>query len=184
MRKIKNVEEFVPYKDELMFVGIEGQRRTLEVEINAIGPCVVWLKQLKGEKQVTKHLLGCHEGLETYQVDVEAHTVAIEIEEGTPWVRVVRGKVAAPNPSEGETFTRMEKLGLHVDELGVALHRQSILQGIASQRENLERDNYQRSLERRLGELTTLIDKLKPKEEGEPKAEAPKAEAAKKEDAK
>lgn len=165
MRRIHNIEQFKPIK-EAVFQGQPGQNKVIEIEVNAIGPVVVWL-QLKRGKTVTKHLLGCHDGLESYATVFDADNAGILIE-GEAYTRIVRGKVAEENPSGDETYTRQEKLGLYVDELGVALHRQSILQGIASQRENLERDNYQRMLERRLGELTTQIEKLQPAPAPEP----------------
>lgn len=166
MRKVRNLEGFRLYGegDKLVFAG--NGKRTVTFEVNPVGPVVAYLYSGVG-KSATRVLIGWTEVPETFEVNVDGD-VWVQLEPSAEvWVRHSKIAVAAPNPSDGQTFTRMEKMGLYADDLTIALHRQAVLNNIVSHREGFARDAYQRRLEARLEEMSDTIAKLTPKSEGE-----------------
>lgn len=115
-------------KGSLGFPG-EG-RRTVEVTLNSVGPCVVraapWLKRgTKAEAFGDAVLVGCFEGMETYQVTVQDDYALLLEPSGEVWA--LRDMTPVALPVEQISLTRLEKPGLYMDELGIALARQATL---------------------------------------------------------
>lgn len=164
MRKVRNLNGFKLYAqgDQLHAPGTGV--RSVSFEVNPVGPCVVYLyTQPEGKKvEPVRVLVGLVEQQETLEVTVEG-VGWFQLEPSAEvWVRHKWQKVTNPNPGAGKTFTRMEKMGVEQDEIGTALHRQSVLQKIATGRENYARDAYQRQLEKQIAELGERIALLTP----------------------
>lgn len=172
--KVRNLKDYERYEegDKLLLPGEDV--RVVTFDVNPVGPCVVRLyTRHPGVKEPSSVLVGWCEHAETFDVTVEGQCWVQLEPSGEAWVRHKFRRVANPNPSEGETFTRMEKMGLYVDEIGVALHRQAVLQSIAASREGYVRDAYQRQLEKDLVDMRAQIAALTPpapKVEDEPAA--------------
>lgn len=162
--KIRNLSGFEPYGvgDKLLAPGSDV--RVISFEVNPIGPCVVWqYTRHKGVKEPAKVLACVVEKLETLDITVDGD-VYFELEPSQEvWVRHKFKRVVNPNPNQGETFTRMEKMGLYTDELSIALHRQAVVNRIVQHRESYAQDAYQRQLEKRVEALAATIERLQPK---------------------
>lgn len=167
--RVRNLEEYELYGvgDKLMCPG-EGAR-TVSFDVNPVGPVVVRLyTKVPGKKEPVAKLVGWAERQETFDVTVKGECW-VQLEPSMEvWVRHKWKRVVNPNPGEGETFTVMEKMGLYVDDIGVALHRQAVLAKIANDRENYGRDAYQRQLETQLLELNKRIEALQPSKQEPP----------------
>lgn len=166
--KIRNLSGFEQYEtgDKLLAPG-DGVR-VVSFDVNPVGPCVVYLyTKHPGVKEPTKTLACVVEKMETLDVTVEGDAwFQLEVS-SEAWVRHKFKRVVNPNPGQGETFTRMEKMGLYADELSIALHRQAVVNRIVQHRESYAQDAYQRQLESRVESLAALVAKLTPKEEPE-----------------
>lgn len=182
MRHIKNLEQWykVPAGEVLTYRGTT--ERTVEVELNSVGPCVVYTQRIeldevepdpkKKAKWVgERYLLGTFEGLEGFRWRLDGNFAVVL--DGSPevWARRDQSPVSLPEP-EGESYTRFEKAGLYVDELGTMLHRQATLQRMANSQAQGEERTVNRQLRARLDELTAMVSKLQPKAEARPEVKA------------
>ncbi|QCS37231.1 hypothetical protein [Tortoise microvirus 72] len=186
--RIKNIEQFQQWDAKASIVyrangGGEEEVISGSIEFVAVGPVTIRLQLPDvGKKPGPSYLLGTYEGVavETVIFAIAAPVVRLVFEpSGEVWFRKQDIFQAPENPNPDETFTRMEKPGLYMDDLSIALHRQSVLQRIHEGRQNVERDNYTAQLERKLRELGDTVEKLKPKPkpEAEAGAEQSKPEA-------
>lgn len=164
-KKIQNIEEFREYKqgDTLRYVA-QGPEGVIggELEIVTVGPCVARL-HIPGDKKgsVTKYLLGCFEGHETIQFAIKAPEAVVVLEPSAEVAyRQQKTFAVADNPNPDENFTRNERMGLEMDELGIALHRQAVLNRIEQSRQRLQDDQYTSTLERKLAETSAAVEQL------------------------
>lgn len=181
VRHVKNLDRWyqlpdgdaVTYRDEL-------QSRTVELQIMAVGPCVVYLHDLdplevEPKAVGPKMLLGYVEaGEETFRFTREGH-FAVSFDATEVWVYRDQVPVAA-DAGPVKSFTRFEKAGLYVDALGMALHRQSVLTKLAARQANADGIAYTRGLEDRLAALARQVEALTPPA-SEPPIAAPAAAA-------
>jgi len=164
-KKITNVDQYVQNdgKAPIVFKAQAGNDTVhAEFQINTVGPCVARVQLPdEGKKPGKQYLLGTFEGRETIQFAIAAQQVAVFLEpSGEVWVRREKVFATADNPNPEENFTRMEKMGLEMDELGIALHRQAVLNAIESDRRQIVADSYTRRLERQLEETNAVVKKL------------------------
>lgn len=175
-KKIQNIDEFRAYneKSRITFTA-QGPEGVIggEIEIVTVGPCVARLVvPAEGKAKEQVYLLGCFEGHETIQFAIKAENAAVVLEpSGEVSYRQQKTFAVADNPNPDENFTRNERMGLEMDELGIALHRQAVLNRIETGRERLVADQHTRSLERKLQETNERVDALL-------KAQSDAAEAA------
>lgn len=159
-RVVRNIKDFqrVAEVSNIQFGG-EGSRQ-VELELNPVGPVTVYMVQpgeKKGEAQewlvavVDSHEMLCFEGHGVFAVRLEpSHEV---------WVRRSEHTVVTGEDS-GDTLTRMEKQGLYLDDLSIALHRQAILTRIQQEEDGRQRKSHADSLERKLDATSKLVEEL------------------------
>lgn len=170
VKRIDNVDQYTQWKKTHRIEFRANESTGIingEIELNTVGPCVARLAVAADEDGPAQvYLLGCVEGLETLRFAVMANRAAVVLEPSAEvWFRKQDTFVVGDNPNPDETFTRMEHMGLEMDELGIALHRQNVLNQIQTGRENRERDNYSRQLERRLDDMAHIIKTLQAPQE-------------------
>lgn len=175
--KLQNVDQFRLYdpKSRIVFRA-NGDTGIIhgEVEINTVGPCVARLSlPAEGKAEPVQYLLGCYEGNVTIQFAIGAPLAAVVLEpSGEAWYRNAETFAVSDNPNPDENFTRLEKMGLEQDELGIALHRQAVLSRIQNERSQSVSDQYTRNLERQLAETNARVDAiLAAQAEAEPEVE-------------
>lgn len=173
MKRVKNVQDFVQYDETTNLVfksNDESGVISAELEINTVGPCVVRLQLPNAGKKVGNvYLVGVYEGLDKVHFAIAAPEARLVFEpSGEVWFRHNEVPQGIPDTGE-ETFTRLEKPGLYLDDLSLALHRQSVLQNIAETRRNVNADAYQRRLEKTIDELSAKIDGIEKERAGEQK---------------
>lgn len=161
MRKINNIVamQLWPVGSTIAYqAGGDGEAMMQEITLVATGPCVLFIrpKAAKGEDEQT-FLLDVFEGRQSFQWAFPGE-YELCIEPSGPVYYASPAGAVAYDVGDVKSFTRFEKPGLYIDELSFALHQQSVLNGIMQGRERMERDAYQRQLERRLEELTARID--------------------------
>lgn len=163
--RVHNVEQFQRWDDKSRIVfrandnsGVIGA----ELEINTVGPCVARVHLPDEGKNPGKvYLLGVFEGNQTIQFGISAETVMVALEPSSEvWYRKSDTFATAENPNPNVSFTRMENMGLEMDELGIALHRQAVLNRIETGRVQIVADQYTRKVERLLAETNARVDKL------------------------
>ncbi|QCS37252.1 hypothetical protein [Tortoise microvirus 75] len=178
MKHVHNLDSWykVPAEKPLVFYG--EALRTVEVRVIAIGPCVAYVHRRDGGKPLGEEmLLGYVEGgEETFRFTLEGD-FAVRFDAAEVWVYRDQSPVALPPREEPVSFTRHEKAGLYMDELGMALHRQSVLSRLAAKQQRDQESEYTRRLEERLALLGQQIAALTPKPE-EPAPEAVSEEPA------
>lgn len=163
--RIHNVDEFRPYEADSKIIfranGTDGVIGA-ELEINTVGPCVARLRLPdEGKKPGKVFLLGTYEGNKTIQFGIKADTVMVILEPSAEvWYRKSDTFQSADNPNPDVSFTRKENMALEMDELGIALHRQGILNRIESSRVQTTADQYSKRLERQLQETNARVDAL------------------------
>lgn len=174
MQRIKNITEYFQYdikKTKFVFHASGDENSTLvEFDITPVGPAVVRAQAPddKGKPGQT-WLVGVYDEPETLRFALPFKAVQVIIEPSLEaWVRRPRTVAAHENPNEDETFTRMEKQGIDLDPMTVALHRQAIMTRIATNRENVERDSYTSRLERGLADLAAQVEALTAAKQAEP----------------
>lgn len=168
MQRIRNVTEYFLYdtkKTDLKFFASGSEEATLcEFDITPLGPVAVRVQapdEKKGEPGQS-WLVGVYESAETLRFAVPFKAAKVVLEpSGEVWVRRPHVAAASENPNPDETFTRMEKQGIDMDPMSIALHRQAVMNRIATGRDNAERDSYTASLERKLAEISQTVDQLK-----------------------
>lgn len=120
--RIANLDQWAQPKDGR--IRYEGTpRRTVALEINPVGPVVAYL--LQDGKKARLLLAVIDEPTEisfTWEGDF---TVELE---GEAWVRRDQTPVFVEADPALPVYTRFEKVGLYHDEVGMALHRQAVLQ--------------------------------------------------------
>lgn len=179
MRKVRNLKQFAKYTaDDAIVIDGPVKTRVIAFDVNPYGPVAIYFDAVEmGQTKVkpVRTFVGWCETPETFEVTVDNTGYIVFEPTGEVWVRYVGAPVVNPNPGAGQTFTRMEKMGLYADDLTIALHRQAVINNIVTGRQNLQRDSYQRQLEGKLQELSDTIAKLTPKKE-EPEGEQPPAQ--------
>lgn len=173
MRHIKNLEQWykVPASGILVYRG--DMERTTEVELNVVGPCVVYVQRIELDelepdpKQKAKwigekYLLGVIEGLDAFRWRLEGNFALSFDASGEVWARRDQSPVSYPNP-DSEVYTRFEKSGLYVDELGTLMHRQAVLHRLNSSQAMGEERRENSALLKRLEALTKQVEALTPK---------------------
>lgn len=167
MKRIRNVLAFQRYEKFIVVDApqVDG-KVSIEMELRTVGPAVARVSVFpNGAKKAVSYLLGVFEDGDTINVSVDAPQVVLSFDEGTEvWYRDLTVPIGKENPDPSKTFTRMEKPGLYMDELGIALHRQAVLGRIAERRQNFQRDQYQSQLEGELTRLRGLIEAMAPTE--------------------
>lgn len=180
MQRIKNIAQYLRYDKttNLVFhaaVGDEQPSVLVELEINPVGPCVVraHAPDTKKGEPGESWLVGCYDSPETLRFALPLKACRVSLEAAEVWVRRPRTVSTEQNPNPDETFTRMEKQGIDMDEMSVALHRQAVFNRIAANRDMAERDAYTRQLESKLNQLSEQIATLTPPPpvDPEPKSE-------------
>lgn len=172
-KKIQNIEEFRPYNEKSRITyQAQGPEGVIggELEIVTVGPCVARLVlPAEGKAKEQAYLLGCFEGHETIQFAIKAPLAVIVLEPSAEVAyRQQKTFAVADNPNPDENFTRNERMGLEMDELGIALHRQAVLNRIEQSRQRLQDDQYTSALERKLAETSAAVERLvKAQEEAE-----------------
>lgn len=174
MRHVKNLEQFyqVPAKEVLIYWG--DMRRSVEIELNAVGPCAAYVQKVEVDRDAgpkakpkyigERYLLGTFEGLEAFRWSLDGNFAVILEPSGEVWARRDQTPLSVPNP-DTEVYTRFEKAGLYVDELGTLLHRQAVLQRMAASSAMGEERRQTSVMERRLIELEEKLAKLQPQVE-------------------
>lgn len=170
MRHIKNLEQWylVPTGEILTFRG--DAERTVEIELNAVGPCSAYVQRLKLDDDAPdpkkkaiwtgeRYLLGTFEGLEAFRWRLDGNFGVVLEHSPEVWARRDQSPVSLPEP-EGESYTRFEKAGLYVDELGTMLHRQAVLTRMSNSQAQGEERRENASLRRRLDDMAAMIEKL------------------------
>lgn len=160
MKRIKNLQQWykVPSGEALYYWG--DIERAVEIELNTVGPCAVYVETLDlNRNPLERYFLGVAEGLETFQWRLEGDFAVVLDPSGEVWARRDQSPVSLPAP-EGESFTRFEKAGLYVDEIGMALHRQAVLNRMAASQATGEERRTSKALEQRLADLTAQVAKL------------------------
>lgn len=167
MERIKNLTQYFQYDTKatnLVFHSGPGDEATLvEFDINPVGPCVVRAHAPDTEKGKPGEswLVGVYDERDTLRFALPFAAVRVSLEpSGEVWVRRPRTVSTEENPNPDENFTRMEKQGIDMDPVQIALQRQSILTRIQTNRESAERDSYTLSLERKLEELASSVATL------------------------
>lgn len=181
MIRVKNLRDYykVPKTGGVFFYGTAD--REVELKVKSAGPCVVYVQQLDeaGEKPLPKserYLLGMIDnGEETFAWRLPGNFVVTFDPTGEVWVYRDQTPMAIPGKG-GAPFVRLEKMGVHVDELGVALHRQAVLNRLQRSQETIGENIRAKELEARLADLTKLVETLKPKAEVV-QADPPKVDA-------
>lgn len=165
MKRVRELENWykVPEGEAIVYNGI--LERTVELRVMAVGPLILRVAPLddKGKVTTERFFLGYVEsGEETFQW-TRAGDFAV-ILEPTVEVHVWRDQspVAKPLQDRGPSFTRFEKAGLYVDPLGIALHRQAVLERLSQRQQRQDGSDYTRSLEERLAKLAEQIEALTP----------------------
>lgn len=169
MIRIKNLMDWykVPTGEGVRFLGKAD--REVELKVNTAGPCIVYVQRLddKGEKPLAKserYMLGMVDnGQEAFVWRMPGNFVVTFDATGEVWI--YRDQTPLAIPGKGEpSFVRLEKMGVHVDELGVALHRQAVLNRLQRSQETVGENVRAKALEKQLADLTKLVESLKPKE--------------------
>ncbi|UYD39166.1 MAG: hypothetical protein [Wigfec virus K19_56] len=173
--RVHNIEQFQKYDEHSRIIfkandnsGVIGA----EFELNTVGPCVARLHLPDDGKKAGKvFLIGVYEGNQTVQFGIAAQSVMVSLEpSGEVWYRKRDSFAVADNPNPDVSFTRKENMGLEMDELGIALHRQAVLNRIEAGRSQLVTDQYTRKVERQLQETNARVDKLLAEREAERQA--------------
>jgi len=167
MERIKNLTQYFRYdtkETNLVFHSGPGDEATIvEFDLNPVGPCVVRAHApdtTKG-KPGQSWLVGVYDTRETLRFALPFSAVRVSLEPSLEaWVRRPRTVSTEENPNPDENFTRMEKHGIDMDPVQIALQRQAILTRIQTNRESAERDSYTLSLERKLDQLSTTVASL------------------------
>lgn len=190
VRKFENADQFklVNEKTVLKFEAPEKDGLThARFEIKTVGPCPVRIEYLAnpGDKKPTVTLLCVTEGNEVLEVALRTPAIDVSFEPfGECWVRQEKQFAVYDNPNPDEKFTRMEHMGVEMDEMEQMLHRQDLLFRIQRNRENVQADGRTRQLERQVAEAAEAIAAMKkqlekPAEGSEAKAETGKPETVK-----
>lgn len=169
MRRIKNLMDYflVPKGHGIAFFGHAD--REVSMKINTAGPCVVYVQavQADGKTPLAKSqrmLLGMVDnGLEEFVWRMPGNFAVTFDPTGEVWVYRDQTPLAVAGKGEG-SFTRLEKIGVHVDELGVALHQQAVLNRLQRSQETVGENIRAKALEARVADLAKLVDSLRPKE--------------------
>jgi len=167
MERIKNLVQFFQYDTKstnLVFHSGPGDEATLvEFDLNPLGPCAVRAHAPDTEKGRPGEawFVGVYEKAATLRFALPFKAVRVSLEpSGEAWVRRPRTVSTEENGNPDENFTRMEKQGIDMDPVQIALQRQAILTRIQTGREMAERDGYTVALERKLAELGEAITTL------------------------
>jgi len=164
---IRNIHKYSQFEtgDKIYFDG-EGAR-TIAIEVIPLGPCAVRWNRVLNKKPVAQ-LVAVVDRHETVKVDVSGDGFVTLEPSAEAWFyaqRITVTKIAQDDAS----LTRLEKPGLYMDELSIALHRQAVLQRIQANQLEETRTAYTTQLERRLADMASQIEALaKPAEEAPP----------------
>jgi len=166
MRHIKNIDRWYRVANNTLLVYEGDAERTVEIAINAVGPCVARLVAVHQEKgkwvpQGDPFLLGLVEGgREDFRWTANGNFAVVLETTGEAWVYRDMTPVSVQADESLEVFTRMEKAGLYMDDLGIALHRQAVLQRLQHKQQRELADDYTQSLEQRLQVLADQVEAL------------------------
>lgn len=181
MRKVNNITALSLWGvgEELTYRNEHAQNPVMqELRLVSVGPCAVFIVPPTSKGKDDKlYLLGVFEGDETFQFAFPAFEYKVIVDPSGPVYYASPTGEVAQDVGEVKSFTRLEKPGLYMDELGIALHRQAVLSRISAARENVTKDAYQRQLERQLAELSEQVAALTPRPPVKP-APAPDSEGA------
>lgn len=181
MIRVKNLTDYFPVPAGEAVVYRGSLEREVSIRVNTAGPCMVYVQQLdaSGTKPLDKaprYLLGMVEnGQQEFMWRMAGNFAVTFDPTGEVWVYRDQTPLAIAGEGKG-SFVRLEKIGVHVDELGVALHRQAVLNRLQRSQETVSENIRAKGLETRLAELAALVDSLKPKDPG-PKVEGPDVSA-------
>lgn len=181
MRHIKNLDQWyeVPTGGILVYRG--KLERAVEIELNSVGPCAVFVQRISLAEDAAdpktkpkwvgdQYFLGTFEGLDGFRWRLDGDFAVSFEPSGKVFARRDQTPLAVPNPDE-VSYTRHEKAGLYVDELGTLLHRQSVLSRMANSQAMGEERRHNSVLEQRIAELAEQVKKLTPVKEETPPQE-------------
>lgn len=165
---IRNIDKFARYEagEKIHYDGYGA--RTIAIDVVPVGPCVMRLHRADAKKGEAGQVIAILDRQETVKVDVKGD-VAVSFEPaGELWYAAQRITVTKIAQDEA-SLTRLEKPGLYMDELSIALHRQAVLQRIQANQLEEARTAHTTQLERRLADMASQIEALaKPAEEAPP----------------
>lgn len=181
MIRVKNLKDYYKVKagEAVVYHGVAD--REVQLKINTAGPCVVYVQQVDDKNKplpkAERFLLGMVDnGQEEFSWRLSGNFAVTFDPTGEVWVYRDQTPLAVPG-NGNPPFVRLEKMGVHVDELGVALHRQAVLNRLQRSQETIGDNLRARALEDRLADLTALVESLKPKPAPAPESESESAGA-------
>lgn len=153
--RVANLDQWARPADGIIaYVGTP--KRTVALEINPVGPVVAYLKEPgKGGHRI---LLAVIDEPTEITFTWEGN-FNVELE-GEAWVRRDQTPVFVEADPDLPVYTRFEKVGLYHDEVGMALHRQAVLQRLQAADGADETSLRARRLEERLAKQDALIAEL------------------------
>lgn len=168
MRRLKNVEDFVKYDDTtdhmLTFKANEETGMVSgEFEVKVVGPCAAFVHLPDvGKNPGPRYLLCLIDADDTIVFSVKAPMARVVLQPSAEvWFRKRTVFQSADNPNPDQNFTRMEKPGLYQDELGIALHRQAVLNRIQQTASETASAAAARRMAKQLEDLTGQIAELR-----------------------
>lgn len=153
--RIANLDQWAQPKDGIiLYKGTP--KRTVALEINPVGPVAAYL--LEGGKKGARVLLAVIDEPTEISFTWEGD-FAVELE-GEAWVRRDQTPVFVEADPALPVYTRFEKVGLYHDEVGMALHRQAVLQRLQATGSADESSLRAQRLEEQLAKQGKLIEEL------------------------
>lgn len=182
VKKLRDLDRWVEASSGILFPG--EALRTVSVTINPVGPAVArvvpYQLNSKGAHTYDKDsavFLGVFDQMETLEI-TWGGSFAVFFEDAVEvWVLRDQTPLAIAADPDSPKFTRFEKQGLFVDDLGVALHRQAVLSRLANKQNEQAANVREAGLRQQLEELGKLVAGLTKAEEARVKTAEVKPEA-------
>lgn len=172
--RIANLDQWaVPKGGVITWQG--SGRRQVAIEVNPVGPVVAYYMQGEGKAQTKTLLAVLDEPTEVIFHGEDNFAVHLE---GEAWVRRDQTPIFVEADPDLVSFTRFEKVGLYHDEIGMALHRQAILQRLSAADGAHETSQRAQRLEAQLGEVNDLVKTLVAERDARAAADKKAAEEA------
>lgn len=153
--RIANLDQYAQPKDGLI-VYKGTPKRTVALEINPVGPVAAYL--VTAGKKPERYLLAVIDDPTEISFTWKGD-FAVQLE-GEAWVRRDQTPVFVEADPELPVYTRFEKVGLYHDEVGMALHRQAVLQRLQASGSADETSLRAQRLEDQLAKQGKLIEEL------------------------
>lgn len=165
--RIRDLDRWYKVETGLAFHG--EALRTVAVEISTVGPTMLMVVPFTLDKKGLPTFSrddavfgGVVEGREVIEVTWGGN-FALAFDEGSEvWALRDQTPVATPADPALPKFTRFEKQGLFIDDLGVALHRQAVLTRLAEKSKTEAQNLREAGLVQQLAELSAKVAALTP----------------------